>query len=98
MATPPALGERERLFRSPEERVRDLIATRVTELREAIASRPVILSAGHAIDERLASILGRKLTEKDRSDAREAFEKALGYFVSEGAQLTGHPITELLKS
>jgi len=93
----PMLLDPERLSPARQALLRDLIKKRAAELGEAIAKRPVILDAEHAIDTRLAGILRRHLTEQDRSIARAAFEKALSHFTAEVAKVTGHPITALLE-
>lgn len=92
---PPSLEENDQLRKKG---VRYLIETRVKELREAIQNQPQIRHVGKIFDTQLADILGRSLTEQDRNVAKISFEKALNYFVSDVAKISGHPIIELLSS
>lgn len=51
-----------------------------------------------AADSRLNAMLGKAFTDDQLKEAKEQFTKALDLFVELGAELTIHPLTEMLQA
>ena len=83
---------------STEERLQELIKSRIAELHKAIQEQPVFKETSVYINSQLTDKLGRQFTEQDRASAKVTFEKSLEYFVSSAAEISSHPINDFLKS
>jgi hypothetical protein len=74
-----------------------LVKNRVSEVLKYITESPAANRMAHIFDDdRLASMLERRLTDAEINDAKERFDTALDEFISKGADLTFDPLSKLL--
>jgi hypothetical protein len=84
---------KEKECRQLEQKVRD----HVQELLKWSDEHPVVRDAATAIDNsKLKAMLDDALTDDQLKDAKDRFDKALELFLDKGAEITIHPLSEML--
>lgn len=80
-------------------RLSEVVEDRVSELTEAMNKvGPIVLASKVIPVDLIASFLRRQLTDNERRDAKEHFEKTVDEFVDKQAELSSKPISRIFEA
>lgn len=80
-------------------RLEQMVRDHVQELLTWAESHPVVRKAAAAIDNsKLKAMLEKKLTANELKDAKERFDKAFDDFIDKAAEISIHPLSEMLST